>query len=367
MPMNFVAAVLGCSAFFFGALRHIYGDLAWAGVYIALGGLAALLLVSSGRVRWNDFFAFKLFVFLMMLVGLGGVTEEGLQPLFYLIVMISAFIVGKLLVVEGVFFRVSVISFWSASIFILVVSLASGFDRDSYDQVFEHASRNRLGAYLVITAVSAAIACYWERGRVVVYPSVIALLLSLPLYGRASIISSFMFFAVSIIARFGLRGAILLQPFFILIVVAFQHWGIWEALISETNLSRGIESPRTQMAIGYMANLDLAGFFLGAPMGDIELINQYNGNPHNSFVRLHSLYGVFPIVVILFFFLRRRHAGWPRLFLLSCCAILVFRISLDTIAFGDYLDHLIFASILALGSRGCGNCIRFLHEEKLHR
>src|SRR5690606_36619155 len=114
-------------AFFFGALRHIYGDLAWAGVYIALGGLAALLLLSSGRVRWNDFFAFKLFVFLMMLVGLGGVTEEGLQPLFYLIVMISAFIVGKLLVVEGVFFRVSAISFWSASIFILVVSLASGF------------------------------------------------------------------------------------------------------------------------------------------------------------------------------------------------------------------------------------------------
>jgi len=79
------------------------------------------------------------------------------------------------------------------------------------------------------------------------------------------------------------------------------------------------------------------------------LINKYyGGNPHNSFLRLHSFYGIFGLItvfLILIFILFRKKMSSDK-FVFICLLILIFfRAYTEPILFPSSLDLFFFLSL----------------------
>ena len=350
MRYHQVSFVLSACAFSAGFLRYVTGSIYWAVLYVMCGIVAGLILVMARRRSSLDILVSFAVLLALSILAVSSLGDQGLRPFFFLVIMLSAFLLAWIMVEARIVWAVSLFALAVVSAVVMYQFLRHGFNPAAYNQVFEHASRNRLGAFLLIAAIATTAGYYRERGVVVVMPALLATLLALPLYGRSTIAGAAALLGLVLFVRYRrIRWPFVLGLVPVLFVASGFIGMIWDWLSVATNFSRSLESPRWDMFSQYIITMDVSGVLFGSPLAEVPLIHAYDGNPHNSFIRLHSMYGALPLVVLLLILLLFGMVSGP--FLFCMIGIVVFRISLDTVAFGDYLDHLIFA-ILFLGLRG---------------
>ncbi|MGV3344207.1 hypothetical protein ACGVWS_00155 [Enterobacteriaceae bacterium LUAb1] len=138
--------------------------------------------------------------------------------------------------------------------------------------------------------------------------TVIILIVCFVLYGRSGIIFSFIIFLISILNALRKKGyaKYLVINFFICILIFIFmnfHKDI-STLVMESKFKEGISSPRSIMLTDYFNQIDIYTLFTGVDLNKIPLIVSFNYNPHNSFLNLHAMYGIFAIffIIIMFFF-----------------------------------------------------------------
>lgn len=76
----------------------------------------------------------------------------------------------------------------------------------------------------------------------------------------------------------------------------------------------------------------------GYPLREIFIIARYNGNPHNSFIFLHAIGGIFSFLLFIMFFVRSvlKHIKNKHFIMLLLLIVLVTRGMTDKFIFGQY-------------------------------
>ena len=145
----------------------------------------------------------------------------------------------------------------------------------------------------------------------------------------------------------------------ILSMILFGYLGasLYEFLLQETNLNKGIESPRTLMLEEYFDGFNIYHILFGRSFSGMQTISYYSSNPHNSYIMGHHYYGVFYVLLVLYIFyivlrsgIRRRSRVYAVL-----TGIILVRSYFDLLSIPGFVDVIVFYLVLK-ASRLSSSC-----------
>ena len=75
--------------------------------------------------------------------------------------------------------------------------------------------------------------------------------------------------------------------------------GVWMNGLKVLSLAGGVlDSRRGNMLAGYFGKLGVWLLLFGTDYSGTSINNIYGGNPHNSYIRIHSYYGFFGLLIV---------------------------------------------------------------------
>lgn len=339
-------------------LKYISGKSELLFVTPFIGGVLFLLVFQDIKkdkllvvlTSWLAFF------FLMSLLSAKG---NEFRSIYYLATGFSAFVVGYVLYLHKRFsLKISWYLLIVFNVFILwSVILSSEHSSIALDKVFPGSSRNLVGAMAIFLQIFYTVSYYRINHNLPHFMLIITLLIIFLAYGRSSIIAGILLLAVYLIYDFkkhlwsmGLVAIIFLGAVFASYDLISR---IDTAIEQNTNFSRGIDSPRIEILKEYISTTDLLFLIAGHPISDSNTAALFNGNPHNSYIRFHSYYGLASLLFTLFVMsiLVKRFSSKtfiPAAFII----IYMFRAIFEPIAFFDIFDFLIFYLLLLMWFTG---------------
>lgn len=238
--------------------------------------------------------------------------NHNVTPLFYLLLSpflcLAAYRIGSSPLPHVK--RVISTSYWLFSSAIMIGAALHWDAAEPLGEIIPGASQNGLPSYLIVLLVAYLIAAYADTGKLPIFPSVVTLAIALIGLGRGSIIVAFSIICFSVLVNFlsgnnKNRRAIFIFSFLILLpflvfVFSTEIERIYEEIYYSTRLSQGfLDEHRGRMLSDYVQKLDGSAWLLGAPYYGTSILTNYGGNPHNSFIRLHSFYGIFGFLILL--------------------------------------------------------------------
>lgn len=120
-----------------------------------------------------------------------------------------------------------------------------------------------------------------------------------------------------------------------------------ESLFSRFHLMSGEDEPRLGVLLSYTERLQNSFYDLlfGVDLRGLDVVNELEGNPHNSFISLHSYFGLVPMLFVVYFALSSStklflSKEFPLLLLLIS---IIVRSSTDIALFYGALDPIFFA------------------------
>lgn len=285
---------------------------------LAVGaGLCALYAL----VRWDGFsvdshrLMIGLWLILICLVSVFRL-DHGFVPVFYLFSTVSAiyaadrFSSSSLMHVR----RCLEIVFW-----LVVFGIAGGLAlhweaAEPLGELIPGSSTNGLPSYLIALQVALSVSVFLEKNRLPILSVLATLVVAVFGLGRGSIIVALLIVLFSIIVNIFLGREVVGKKFFgrlffvflVLIAVlgAASYIGDFSALddwIERSKFSAGVLDPhRGEMLNDYMGKLDTWSLLFGTDYSGTSINSTYGGNPHNSYIRLHSYYGVFGLLLVAF-------------------------------------------------------------------
>lgn len=113
----------------------------------------------------------------------------------------------------------------------------------------------------------------------------------------------------------------------------------------------GLEDVRNNINRSYLIEItsDFSNFIIGAELNSIQDIVAVNGNPHNSFIRLHTNYGIFGLTIIIVTIIISlfKALTFKKYVLAIIGAATIFRSFFDVASFYGPLDVIIFYIIIS--------------------
>ncbi|HFS5870670.1 TPA: hypothetical protein ACH0TZ_001234 [Citrobacter werkmanii] len=246
---------------------------------------------------------------------------------------------------------------YNTSFFLLAISCCwmivqifrFGYNPEAFNGLID-GSRNYISAYLIIFYIYYMYAAY-INGRTVslIYP-IFIVVACIFLYGRSGIILSLLVFLVSLLQS----GSRVKIGFFIvcsLIGIAIFYNQI-VSIVLNSNLSHGVETERSGMLEQYFFSIQTARDLLfGVDLFECcSLIRKFDGNPHNSFIMMHSRFGLFPFLIIIGFYVFQIIKGilLKKIYLNLLLLIIFMRYFLDTIGFFGPVDFILFTIAISI-------------------
>jgi hypothetical protein len=254
-------------------------------------------------------------------------------------------------------------AFQYQNILLITIGLIYNFDDlDPLSSIIPWVSRNGITSVLIVCQITFCFISYLYNKKFPLLSLVLVVILCFYGLGRGSIIVSVLLllfgailnvinsksFKVKILALIFLSGLI------------FYLISNSETIIMLENIEQGLN--KTQFGQGYtdeardgmngeyVSNLDTWDFFFGSSYKNTSIEKYFGGNPHNSFIRLHSYYGIFGIIVLLMVLVSiviAKKEKSIKFTLLVLMLLLLFRAYTEPIFFPSALD-LFFLFILAL-------------------
>lgn len=216
-------------------------------------------------------------------------------------------------------------------------------------------SRNNLSVTILMFFSLLCVVSYKQDKEVRFSSVVLGLLLSLWAVGRSGILTFSIIFIGYIIIRYkgkklNIKSIVMFLLFAITLYVLRDF--IYKHFIEQAKYNyevRGLESSRKLIWQTYIKESfsSVAYFFFGYPLENELIFTSVNGNLHNSFLHLHSRYGIFitlffssAILTKIFILFKKK----KYLFSLIFIAIFV-RINFDLVALNGGLDIFIYYMI----------------------
>lgn len=204
------------------------------------------------------------------------------------------------------------IVFWIASFGIACGVVLNWEAAEPLGELIPGSSTNGFPSYLIVVQVALSISVFFEKNKLPVFSALVTLIVAVFGVGRASIIVAFLIILFSIfvnyfVTRKGAEKNILFRLFFgfILLCLAVSavgyagYLGLMDEWIEGSKFSAGVLDPhRGHMVADYLNKLDACGLLFGTDYSGTSISEFYGGNPHNSYIRLHSYYGIFGLLIV---------------------------------------------------------------------
>jgi len=233
-----------------------------------------------------------------------------LESIFYLLISLTHVFIAYWLVNQDqnrvlILFRISLYLFFSLFLFLM---FSKGYTPDAVNQYFLVGSRNVVSATALFFQLAYSASYYRVNGSLPKITPFFTLVISVISFGRSGIGLSFLFLSFSFIFSWKRTEIKYISVVFILFVTVGLFSGLSfediEFFLNEkTNFSRGFESPRALMIDAYFEKLSVVEFFIGRDLSGVQIIADFEQNPHNSFIYGHSHYGISYVVFISWFLL----------------------------------------------------------------
>lgn len=236
-------------------------------------------------------------------------------PVFYLFSTVSALYAANRFSsfpLKHVRFCLEIV-FWIAVLGIVCGLALHWGAAEPLGELIPGSSTNGLPSYLIVVQIALSISVFLEKNRLPVLSALATFVVAIFGLGRGSIIVALLillfgvfvnFFVVSAGARKSIFGRLFVVFVFLSVllgaVVYFDYFTVMQELIERSKFSAGVlDSHRGDMLADYIGKLDAWSLFLGADYSGTSINTTYGGNPHNSYIRLHSYYGIFGLLLVV--------------------------------------------------------------------
>lgn len=285
--------------------------------------------------------------------------DYGFTPFFYLFFEVSVFYAAQrfssfpLMHVQLCLQLI----FWMA---VLGIALGVCFYWDSPEpmgEIFPGSSTNGLPSYLIVLQGALSLSVFLGKNRLPIMSSLATLIVALFGLGRGSIIVAFLILVFSVFVNFlvGRKGPAFYKRVILLcimlsaclmIVEFFYIKVVLRELIVNSKFGAGIlDKYRGYMVADYLGKLDFWSFLFGTDYSGTSIASDYGGNPHNSYIRLHSFYGLWGLLLALLspMFVLAAHKNLTHKLVVFCMLIFVLiRAISEPILFPTLLDFFYF-------------------------
>ncbi|KAA0690841.1 hypothetical protein DT594_17620 [Halopseudomonas laoshanensis] len=167
---------------------------------------------------------------------------------------------------------------------------------------------------MIVIQVALSIAVFLEKNKLPLLPAMATLVIALFGIGRGSIVVAFLIIVISFFVNYFASSSLVeknesTRRFFgfvmlVLMVVGIAYagyFGFVNSLIEQSKFSAGLlDSHRGAMLSDYLSKMEGWSLIFGADYTGTSIESTYGGNPHNSYIRLHSYYGLFGLLFIIF-------------------------------------------------------------------
>lgn len=186
--------------------------------------------------------------------------------------------------------------FFSFSFFVLFLGGVNGFDPDFGNHIFLESSRNYVSAVCIIYYICYVGLAIYHKTKVNILFSVLLVIVCIALFGRSGIALSIILFMHAVFYNYGIKYLFLISFLVLALIGPIIYFAI-----NYTNFSDGLETPRDLMRYEYLNNMSSFDILFGRNFYQCcQTIVAFGPNPHNSFIALHSLFGLFGVVLSLF-------------------------------------------------------------------
>lgn len=281
--------------------------------------LGALLCALYALASWNnvfvgmDFFIVSLFVIILLFIPVFR-QEYDFVPVFYLFSTVCAVFAANRFSsfpLSHVRFCLEVV-FWF-SVFGLACGIVLYWEAaEPLGELIPGSSTNGLPSYLIVLQIALSISVFLEKNKLPVLSALATLVVAVFGLGRGSmivalLIVSFSFSVNYFVAKDGVEKNVSVRLFFGLVFLSaavgtvFYAWhlGYVDEWIEGSKFSIGVlDSHRGDMLADYLGKLDIWSLLFGTDYSGTSINNIYGGNPHNSYIRVHSYYGFFGLFIV---------------------------------------------------------------------
>ena len=286
--------------------------------------------------------------------------DHGFVPVFYLVSTVAAFCAADHFASSPLRHVRSCIEivFWFAFIVIACGAVLNWEAAEPLGELISGSSTNGLPSYLIVVQTALSIAVFLERSRLPVSSAVATSVVAIVGLGRGSIIIACSIFAFSFfyniffartssgknISRGFLRFIVLSAGLGVTVYIGY--FGIEDSWVEGTKFSGGVlDQARGDMLNDYLRKLDLWSLLFGTDYAGTSINRDYGGNPHNSYIRLHSFYGLFGLLLVVFspfaIFASNKHFSDKKVIFVLIVLVLI-RASTEPILFPTLLDFYYF-------------------------
>jgi hypothetical protein len=227
--------------------------------------------------------------------------------------------------------------------------------------IIPDSSANGVTSYLVLIQANYCIVSFARYRRTCLPTALATLVICIIGFGRGSILSAAAIVALGAAAQVWSGGraralavAVLLLLGSLYVAVRYGE-EIATFVNSSTKIGSGLfDVHRYGMISEYLSKVDAATVWTGASYTGTSIVSEYNGNPHNSFIRAHYIFGLpYLLLVILMpiYLMNRAHPPLVKLYAGMLWMVVLFRSFTEPVLFPTLFDFFYFAVCFTISQR----------------
>lgn len=335
---------------------------AYQATYTFVGGtaLCAVFLVIYRRLlRFDAEMATRGIIVLFLLCPAFFKPGHGFSPVFYVfstaIAFLTALVISRFSAMA--IHRAATIVYWFLAALVLMVLAIFWGSPFPFGEVVEGSSTNAIPAYMIIVQLLLCTTSFVVNGRAPILTPLLTFLIAFFGSGRGSLVVGGLIVGGSLIINLFPRNvsplyriALIALSLAAMAYLALNIQELYEYVAQYTKLSVGVvDENRLGILNDYLATITPVTFFLGSEYEGTLIDILYKGNPHISFIRTHSFFGIFGLLLaalspLVVFFAR---APWSVKFPLGFFVTMaVLRAATEPILFPTLLDTVYFLMIM---------------------
>lgn len=233
-----------------------------------------------------------------------------------------------------------------------------GFDNFPLENMIFESSSNGITSYMIILQANYSVFHFLLRRKGSLLTALLTLAICIVGYGRGSILASTFIVVINILSFVSFRhvGSALLRILGIVLVIGtialLYTNDIALYLEANTKLGGGLyDSARERIIYDYLGKIDAVTLLTGAGYDGTSIVTEFRGNPHNSYVRGHHIFGL-PYLLMLAAFplalLAVRQRWSVKLYGAAMLVTVLFRASTEPVLFPTVFDFYFFAFCFGL-------------------
>jgi hypothetical protein len=275
--------------------------------------------------------------FVLLCIPAVSLFNHSSTPLMYLILSPLLVLFASVYSTQGILAITKSLKylFWTL-VALTFIGVFSSDSAEPLEGLIPGTSTNGIPSYIIVIYIAYAIASILSAKYVSTRGAIATLSIAIIGLGRGSIIIatlllffSFCFKAYTSKVRFAYKFSLFFTLTFVFIsYIVYNITSLQlaaELVIESSKFANGVlDEHRARILADYMDKINWLQLLLGADYGGTSIVTHYGGNPHNSYIRVHSFYGIWGLISVFlpFTFIFLKKIKWQYkisiLFLILC-------------------------------------------------